>query len=707
MRSPRSDSYPRTFVALLVVLAVTGAYSVREAARAGDLIGTVSPVAGSGRAGYGGDSGAATDGELNQPRMATFDSAGRMYIADTFNNVVRVVDTDGTMGTVAGIPLVLDTDDESLCSKRYSGDGGPALEAKLSCPHSLAVSPSGRLAIADSANHRIREVDKNGIIRTIAGTGSQGFSGDNGPAVSAKLSNPKGIIYDAAGNLLIADTSSNRIRKVTPDGIIMTIVGSGAHGSAGDGGPALEAELWEPRTLALGPNGEIYFTEPRINRVRKVDANGIISLVAGTTVQGFAGDGGPAVDAQLFTPRGIDVDAAGVVYIADSQNDRVRQIGLDGIITTIGGTGQPRSQGDGGLASAAAFFGPRAVTVFGNDLYVTDTNGHRVRRINGITAGPSPRGTGATTVVTTSSSTSTTTSTSSTTTTTKPTTSTTKPTTSSTTSTTPTGEDPPTVPSGQNPTTPSRLVSGYWMLGSGGDVYAFGAARHHGNAGPLPPGVSTVDLEPTPSGAGYWVLASDGTVRGFGDATLFGNVAPAQLRAGEQVTSLSATPSGTGYWVFSDRGRAIAFGDAAFRGDVSSLTLNGPVLDSVATPSGKGYYMVASDGGIFSFGDATFHGSTGSLRLNKPVIGMAPSSDGAGYWLVASDGGIFAFDVPFRGSMGSTRLNKPITGLVPGNDGYLMVAEDGGIFAFGAVAFHGSLGAKPPASPVVSAALMH
>ena len=271
--------------------------------------------------------------------MGVFDAAGRMYIADTFNSVIRVVDTDGTFGTVAGIAKPVDGDDDSLCPRSFSGDGGPALEAKLACPHSLAVSPSGRLVIADSANHRIREVDENGIIRTIVGTGVQGFKGDGGPAVDARLSDPKGIIYDAAGNLYIADTHNERIRKVDTDGTITTIVGNGGHGSAGDGGPALEAELWEPRTVALGPGGEIYFTEPRINRVRKVDANGIISLVAGTTVAGFAGDGGPAVAAQFDSPRGIDVDAAGVVYVADSQNDRIRRIGLDGIITTIGGTG--------------------------------------------------------------------------------------------------------------------------------------------------------------------------------------------------------------------------------------------------------------------------------------------------------------------------------------------------------------------------------
>ncbi|MGH9009152.1 MAG: hypothetical protein ACRDYF_04805, partial [Acidimicrobiia bacterium] len=256
----QSGSRRLNFVILLLSLAMV---TVGYGARADDLTGTVSPFAGSGQSGYDGDSGPATDGELHQPRMATFDGAGRMYIADTFNQVIRVVDTDGTMGTVAGVAKPVDGDDDSLCPRRFSGDGGPALEAKLACPHSLAVSPTGRLAIADSANHRIREVDSTGTIRTVAGTGGQGFKGDNGPAVNATLSNPKGIIYDAAGNLLIADTNNNRIRKVDPDGIITTVVGNGVHGSAGDGGPALEAELWEPRTLALGPGGEIYFTEPR------------------------------------------------------------------------------------------------------------------------------------------------------------------------------------------------------------------------------------------------------------------------------------------------------------------------------------------------------------------------------------------------------------------------------------------------------------
>ena len=245
---------------------------------------------------------------------------------------------------------------------------------------------------------------------------------------------------------------------------------------------------------------------------------------------------------------------------------------------------------------------------------------------------------------------------------------------------------------------------GYWMLGADGAVHAFGAARHFGQPAAVGSGRSAVDVEPTPAGRGYWVLDDSGLVTSYGDATAYGGVPAAVLRPDERPTSLSATPRGQGYWVFTNRGRAIAFGDARFLGDVSELALNGPVLDSVATPSGQGYYMVASDGGIFAFGDARFSGSMGGQRLNAPVQSLVPDSDGSGYWLVASDGGIFAFDAPFKGSMGAIRLAKPVTGMVRYGDGYLMVGEDGGIFNFSTQAFAGSLGAKPPARPIVAVA---
>jgi NHL repeat len=706
---------------LLVIVTALAGLAVRRAAGAGES-GTVAAVAGSGRVGYDGDGGPAVDARLYQPRMMTFDGAGNMYITDTFNQVIRVVDPGGTISTVAGVATPVAAGSGDQCPRHFSGDGGPALEAKLSCPHSVAVSPSGRLAIADSANDRIREVDENGIIRTIVGTGLAGFGGDGGPAAQAKLNDPKGILYDPAGNLYIADTSNDRIRKVGTDGIITTVIGTGVQGGDGDGGPALAAQLSEPRTLGWGPTGELYITEPKIHRIRKVDAGGIITRLAGTSLPGFSGDGGPAADAALDTPRGIAADADGVVYIADSGNHRIRRIGADGIITTIAGTGVNESSGDGGPAAAASFDAPRATAIFGNDLYVADTFGNRIRVIKGITTGPAVSAAGPSTVVTTSSTTTSSTSTSSTSTTTttrpNPTTTTTTSTTTTTTTSTanPTGEtttttgahpasDPSASPASDGgPGAAAPATPGYWMLGTGGEVYPFGDAVDHGGATPLPASVSAVDIEPTPSGKGYWILRSDGDVRAYGDAVARGGVPAGRLAPGERVVSLSATPSAAGYWVFTDRGRAVPFGDAPFLGDMSKLALNGPVLDSVATPSGAGYYMVAGDGGIFSFGDARFFGSMGGQRLNAPVRSLVPTLAGDGYWLVASDGGIFAFSAPFRGSMGAQPLNRPVTGMVRFGDGYLMVASDGGVFDFSSLPFAGSLGGHPPANPVVALA---
>jgi subtilisin len=246
--------------------------------------------------------------------------------------------------------------------------------------------------------------------------------------------------------------------------------------------------------------------------------------------------------------------------------------------------------------------------------------------------------------------------------------------------------------------------SGYWMVGSDGTVHRFGDARSFGNA----PTSSAVDLEPTPSGNGYWILDDLGRVFAFGDAATWGSVDRTRLSVGEKATSMSATPTGGGYWVFTNRGRVVTFGDAGFLGDVSTLALNGPVLDSIPTPSGHGYYMVAADGGIFAFGDARFSGSMGGVTLNAPVQSLVPDAGSTGYWLVASDGGIFAFGPAFKGSMGGRRLNRPITGMVRCGPGYLMVGEDGGVFDFSGTSngFKGSLAGTPLTNPIVSVAVL-
>lgn len=251
------------------------------------------------------------------------------------------------------------------------------------------------------------------------------------------------------------------------------------------------------------------------------------------------------------------------------------------------------------------------------------------------------------------------------------------------------------------PVPPSPPRSGYWMLGSAGAVYGFGAAAALGNAS-VPPGHVATSMAVTPSGNGYWVVTNLGALSTFGDAPNLGGSPP--LRAGEAVTSISSNPAGQGYWLFTSLGRAFAYGTAQHLGGLGAYRLGGPITGSVATPSGRGYYMVAADGGIFAFGDAKFQGSMGGQRLNAPVMGLAPDPDGVGYWLVGADGGIFAFASTFRGSMGGVRLAKPVMGMVAYGDGYMMVASDGGIFNFSSKPFHGSLGGRPPPNPVMAVA---
>ena len=193
----------------------------------------------------------------------------------------------------------------------------------------------------------------------------------------------------------------------------------------------------------------------------------------------------------------------------------------------------------------------------------------------------------------------------------------------------------------------SRAGAGYWMLGSDGTVYAFGAAPHCGHLRVSPPEEFGADIVPFPNGEGYWVLEGQDYVEfkncndsAFSAGYETSNFFRSRLEEGERPVSMSALPDGSGYWVFTDRGRALAFGRAQWFGDMGRTVLNSPVIDSVATPSGRGYWMVATDGGIFSFGDARFYGSMGNKPLNAPVLSMAPDPDGRGYWLVASDGGI-------------------------------------------------------------------
>jgi len=251
-----------------------------------------------------------------------------------------------------------------------------------------------------------------------------------------------------------------------------------------------------------------------------------------------------------------------------------------------------------------------------------------------------------------------------------------------------------------------RVESGYWMLGTGGQVHEFGTATDE----PVLDSVNetAVDIEASKSGSGYWILTDDGVVHTRGSATHHGNVNMASLNNGELPVSISATPTGDGYWVFTTAGRAINFGAAVHHGDVSNLALNAPVIDSMSTTTGNGYYLVAEDGGVFSLGDAEFYGSTGALAIAAPVVTLAPDPDGAGYWLFAQDGGVFAFNAAFQGSvpgvLEGTPLNRNVATGIAFGDGYLLVARDGGIFNFSTRPLYGSTGATPPSYDIIGVA---
>ncbi len=348
-----------------------------------DQNGIITTLAGNGTEGYSGDNGPATLAQLRYPSGVTTDVFGSLYIADQGNNRIRGIkgafvteDTFDIIMTVAGSGL-----------QGYSGDGGLSTEAQLNRPSGAAVDASNNIYIADNLSHRVRKVDTNGTITTVAGNGTGGYSGDGRSATEAELYHPSGVAVDALGSLYIADDYNSCVRKVDRNGVITTVAGNGDWGYRGDGGPATQAQLNSPKSVAVDIWGNLYIVDQGNHRIRKVDANGIITTVAGNGTRGYAGDGGPAVQAEFWYPGDIAVDALHNLYIVDWGNSRIRKVDANGIIMTVAGNGRSGYTGNGGPATQASLNGPNAVTVdhLGN-LYIADTNNHLIRRVdtNGI-----------------------------------------------------------------------------------------------------------------------------------------------------------------------------------------------------------------------------------------------------------------------------------------------------------------------------------
>jgi sugar lactone lactonase YvrE len=354
--------------------------------------GIITKVAGNGIDGFSGDGGAATAAGLGHPFGVALDSAGNLYIADTFNARIRKVAAEsGIITTVAGNGILTPPDNGTILGGTFSGDGGLATAAGLSFPTGITLDNSGNLYIADAYNNRIRKIDaRSGIISTLAGSGpvgngKGGFSGDGGAATTAALNGPDGVTVDSAGNLYIADTYNARIRKVaTGSGIITTVVGNGSYGSFGDGGAATRAALAEPASVALDSAGNLYIADSRNNRIRRVAVTtAIITTLAGNGSQGFAGDGGTATAAGLAFPYGVALDSAGNLYFADNGRNRIRKVAAGSmIITTVAGNSEGGFSGDGGPATAAELNSPAGMAVdLGGNLYIADGNNRRIRKV--------------------------------------------------------------------------------------------------------------------------------------------------------------------------------------------------------------------------------------------------------------------------------------------------------------------------------------
>ena len=379
--------------------------------------GSIATVAGNGNGGFSGDAGLATSASLNNPYAVAADAAGNLFIADADNSRIRKVAPDGVVVTVAGnrgyrfegdgtaatgavlnapVALALDTagnlfiaDSGNNRIRKVSPDGIIAtVAASLAAPSGVAVDAAGNLLIADRFNNLVRKVTPGGIITTAAGAGDSGFSGDGGPATSAMLSLPSGVTVDAAGNLFIADQANERIRKVTPGGTITTVAGNGREGFSGDGGPATSASLSLPSGVAIDAAGNLFIADTNNNRIRKVTPGGTITTVAGNGIRSFSGDGGPATSASISLVYEVAVDAAGNLFIPDSQNERIRKVTPGGIITTVAGNGEGGFSGDGGPATGASLGSPygAAVDAAGN-LFITDSGNNRVRVV--LSATPS------------------------------------------------------------------------------------------------------------------------------------------------------------------------------------------------------------------------------------------------------------------------------------------------------------------------------
>lgn len=337
----------------------------------------INTIAGNGIAGFSGDGGPAIAAQIDYPKSICFDPSGNLYIADWSNHRIRKIDLSGNISTFAGNG-----------TQAYTGDGGSAILASTSgVIHDIVSDNAGNIYFPDFYFHVVRKINTNGIISTIAGTGTSGHTGDGGLAKIATLNYPTGIAIDATGNIYIAEM--DYIRKITPAGIITTIAGNINTTASGNGGPAVLANVFQPIGMAFDSKSNLIFADQGHNQIRKITPTGIISAFAGTGSIGYNGDGGLATLAEFNNPHDITFDVNGNLFIGDYMNNVIRMVDTVGIIHTIAGNGfnagtsNGSFSGDGGLPLFAGFYYPTSVAFDGNGkLYICDNGNSRIRKVN-------------------------------------------------------------------------------------------------------------------------------------------------------------------------------------------------------------------------------------------------------------------------------------------------------------------------------------
>ena len=343
----------------------------------------ISTCAGNGSFSYSGDNAPATSAAIGEPYGVASDYFGNLYIADVGHSVIRKINNAGIITTIAGTGVA-----------GFSGDNGPATAAQLYGPSGIAVDLLGNLFIADE-NNRIRKVNMStGIITTVAGNGTIGYSGDNGPATAAELSVIMNVAVDSWGNIYIGDGGNNVVRKVNAStGIITTFAGyyyhsgPGAGGFAGDNGPATAAELQDPGAIAVDSLGNVYIADANNNRIRKVNTTGIITTFAGTGGSGHIGDNGAATAAEIGAVLGLAADNSGNIFISDGYNNIIRKVDPAGIITTYAGNGMQGFSGDNGPAILAMMNEAYGISVDSSGiLYIADASNARIRKVTSVPA---------------------------------------------------------------------------------------------------------------------------------------------------------------------------------------------------------------------------------------------------------------------------------------------------------------------------------